>query len=106
MHIYRMQGQETCLKAMEDAYNRLNPKEWLDTWTQSDLDFDRYYTSLETQKAWCTDHKINFTPEILVNGYSFPKEYDRADISFFIEDLHEEYNQEIIQETATSEVAS
>ena len=34
MHIYRMQGLETCLKAMEDTYNRLNPKEWLDTWTQ------------------------------------------------------------------------
>ena len=32
---------------------------------------------------------INFTPEILINGKSFPKEYSRTDLIFFIEDLEE-----------------
>ena len=49
------------------------------------------------QKEWCGEHKINFTPEILVNGYSYPKEYERADITYFIEELHEEYS--VSQET-------
>ena len=29
----------------------------------------------------------NFTPEILINGKSFPKEYDRQDLLFFIEEF-------------------
>lgn len=97
-HIYHEKGQETCLKAMEDAYNRLKPQEWLDTWTQPQLEFDRFFTTLENQKDWCSQNQINFTPEILVNGRSFPKEYNRSDILFFIEDLHEEHNQEVNNE--------
>ncbi len=92
MHIYHNEGPQVCLKAMDDAYNNLKPKEWLNKWTRPKLELDRFFNTLEIQENWCIENKINFTPEILVNGYSFPKEYDRADISFFIEDLHEEYN--------------
>jgi uncharacterized membrane protein len=98
LHMYHNEGQETCLKAMDDAYNNMKPKEWIETWAKSDIDKDRFFTSLEAQKEWCGNNKINFTPEILVNGYSFPKEYDRKDISFFIEELSEEYNQPTPQE--------
>jgi len=98
MHIYHEKGQEICLKAMEDAYNRLKPKEWLNLWTQPQLEFDRFFNTLEIQRDWCTNNQINFTPEILVNGRSFPKEYKRSDILFFIEDLHEEHNQEVNNE--------
>lgn len=98
MHIYHEKGQEICLQAMEDAYNKLKPKEWSDKWTQPQLEFDRFFNTLETQREWCTKNQINFTPEILVNGRSFPKEYKRSDILFFIEDLYEEHNQKVHNE--------
>jgi uncharacterized membrane protein len=93
IHLFHQKGQKTCLEAMDDAYNNMKPKEWIETWAQQNIDKDRFFKCLEDQKDWCGQNKINFTPEILVNGYSFPKEYDRKDISFFIEELNEEYNQ-------------
>ena len=102
LHIYHQKGQKACLEAMDDAYNNMKPKEWIDTWAQKNIDKDRFFKSLEVQKDWCGDNKINFTPEILVNGYSFPKEYDRKDISFFIEELSEEYNQPAPQELSAN----
>lgn len=91
-HLYHQKGQKACLEAMDDAYNNMKAKEWIETWAQQNIDKDRYFKCLEDQKEWCNQNKINFTPEILINGYSFPKEYDRKDISFFIEELSEEYN--------------
>jgi hypothetical protein len=44
----------------------------------------------------------NFTPEILINGHSFPKEYDRADLVYFVEDLYESCNQVTKKNTNTS----
>jgi uncharacterized membrane protein len=102
LHIYHQKGQKTCLEAMDDAYNNMKPKEWISTWAQQNIDKDRFFASLEDQKEWCGENKINFTPEILINGYSFPKEYDRKDISFFIEELNEEYNQPSPQEVAAN----
>ena len=87
---------------MDDAYNNMKPKEWIETWAQQNIEKDRYFKCLEDQKEWCGQNKINFTPEILVNGYSFPKEYDRKDISFLIEELNEEYNQPAPQEASAN----
>jgi hypothetical protein len=76
----------------------MKPAQWIETYAESNIDFDRYFQVLQDGKDWCTEHKINFTPEILVNGYSFPKEYDRKDIAFFIEELNEEYSQKATPE--------
>ena len=37
-------------------------------------------------------NSLTFTPLFLINGYPFPKNYDREDIFFFIDDLLEEEN--------------
>lgn len=36
------------------------------------------------------ENQFNFTPTILINGYQFPKIYDREDIQYFFEDLIED----------------
>ena len=91
LDIYENQGEDKCLEAMEEAYLKLSPKEWIEKWYPKNIDSEKRFENLTKQKDWCGEHKINFTPEILVNGRSFPKEYDRGDIAFFIEDLQEEY---------------
>ena len=91
LDIYATHGEEKCLEAMEEAYLKLSPKDWIEKWYPKDIDQDKRFDDLTKQKDWCAEHKINFTPEILVNGHSFPKEYDRGDILFFIEELQEEF---------------
>ena len=106
MNIYKTKGEKTSLLAMDEAYNKLAPKDWLTKWSKEGIDFASYIETLHNQKDWCNENKINFTPEILINGYSYPKEYDRPDLLFFIEELHEEYNKElIISETVNNEVS-
>jgi len=106
LKIYLQKGPETCLTAMTEIYNKLSATKWLDKWQDLDLDTDLYLETFNKQKTWCSDNKINFTPEILINGYSFPKEYDRSDLSYFIEDLYEEYNIEIAENISTQEQVS
>ncbi|MFY0629889.1 MAG: thioredoxin domain-containing protein [Flavobacteriaceae bacterium] len=99
VRLYITEGEETCLLAMGEIYEGLSPKKWLQKWDK-DVDMGAFLDSLTKQKDWCTENKINFTPEILINGRSFPKEYDRPDLVYFIEELHEECNVDLkIQET-------
>ena len=88
IEIYHTQGSEACLKAMDAIYGGEKPVKWLETYgtcTQQEV----YIAELEREKNWCANNAINFTPEILVNGRSFPKEYNRTDLILFIEDLEE-----------------
>lgn len=104
MSIHATEGQSVSMKAMDEAYNILTPKEWINKWGKYVLDKEEYVTSLHTQKDWCTDNKINFTPEILINGHSFPREYEREDLKFFIEELAEKYNEDLL-EASTEKVS-
>ncbi|CAL2113350.1 Thioredoxin domain-containing protein [Tenacibaculum sp. 190130A14a] len=92
IEIYHTQGSEACLKAMDAIYGGEKPEKWLQTYgncNQKEL----YIEELERENTWCQDNSINFTPEILVNGRSFPKEYSRTDLIFFIEELEEKYQE-------------
>jgi thiol-disulfide isomerase/thioredoxin len=89
LRLYIDEGEETCLVAMGQIYEGKPVKEWLKKW-EVYYSNKEHHISLQQQKSWCLKNKINFTPEILINGSSFPKEYDRADLIYFIEDLHEE----------------
>ncbi len=76
----------TCLEAMHDIYGEEKPDTWLKKW--GDCNEKEYYLKvLNKEKEWCNTHNINFTPEILINGLSFPNEYERDDLIYFIEDL-------------------
>ena len=73
---------------MHDIYGEMNTTTWLTTWglsTQEEL----YINTLERQYNWYVENGINFTPEILIDGYSFPSEYEREDLTYFIEELSE-----------------
>ena len=88
LHIYHTRGEKTGLQAMDEIYNELTPKKWLNKWEDTS-EREKYSNELNIQQKWCIDNAINFTPEVLINGKSYPKEYDREDLIFFIEDLIE-----------------
>ena len=74
------------MKAIHEAYSEnADLEKWLIKWDRSSgIDYE---TTLGRQKEWCHENGINFTPAVYVNGKAFPKEYDKDDLSYFIEDL-------------------
>lgn len=98
--IYQEKGKEESSMAMHEAYLDLNEKDWIDKWITKDKNNSVQRDQLNLQANWCVENKINFTPVILINGYAFPKEYERADLLFFIEELLEESNQSTVEQVA------
>lgn len=88
LEIYNRQGKEECMKAINEIYSDRNPKEWILKWGKCN-EKENYINTLSIQKQWCTNNNINFTPQILVNGYSYPSEYDKEDLFVFMDDLIE-----------------
>ena len=90
--IYHIEGSDKCLNAMHDIYNNRKPEQWFKTYGICDNQ-ERALNSLEKQSEWCISNGLNFTPVILINGKSFPKEYERTDLIYFVEDLNEHFEQ-------------
>lgn len=96
LELYEEQGKEICLMAMSEIYGNSSPEEWLEKWSDC-MEHQPYMEVLKAGKEWCVEHKINFTPAILINGLSFPRSYERADLIYFIEDLHEATLSEVLE---------
>jgi uncharacterized membrane protein len=89
LELYTTKDTFICLDAMHDVYGGMEPKIWFTKWGNCN-EKEQYLKVLNNEKEWCNNHKINFTPEILINGQSFPNEYKREDLIYFIEDLSDE----------------
>ncbi|WP_422089213.1 vitamin K epoxide reductase family protein [Tenacibaculum ovolyticum] len=94
LEIYDKKGEIICLEAMSEIYDHGDTDVWLKKWGNCN-NVNYYISELEKGSNWCAENTINFTPEILINGKSFPKEYNRTDLIFFIEEL-EENNQPLV----------
>jgi uncharacterized membrane protein len=88
IEIYKNKGKNACMKAMNDAYNNLTPQQWIETYGKCNN--TTIYNILEKEKEWCRHNQILFTPEVLISGRSYPKEYDFEDLQYFTELLLEE----------------
>ncbi|RZN84764.1 MAG: hypothetical protein EVB11_01550 [Winogradskyella sp.] len=88
LELYKTKGLGFCMDAMHSVYENQDTKLWLEEFGSCN-DTEYFSEILEQQYNWCIENSINFTPEILVNGKSYPKEYDRGDLLLFIEDLYE-----------------
>ncbi|MFY7670373.1 vitamin K epoxide reductase family protein [Tenacibaculum sp. MEBiC06402] len=91
IELYHEEGEKICMEAMSEIYGEVDYDNWIAKWKKS-TDFAKHQEVLNQEKEWCKANGINFTPEILINGKAFPKEYSRTDLSFFIEDLDENYS--------------
>lgn len=89
LHIYNTQNQIKCKQALDAVFSQeADLNSWLAKY--KDESISGYDSILQKQQTWCLDNKINFTPALFVDGKQFPKEYDRPDLLFFIEELIEE----------------
>lgn len=100
LELHNEKDAKTSLIAMHDIYSILSTDQWFKKWGGLESNND-YLIELQRQEAWCKNNDINFTPEILINGMSYPKIYDRSDLLYFIEDLNDKLsiskNEEVVQ---------
>lgn len=89
IEIYNTKSELHCMEALDDAYKKdADLDKWLLKWKEADSDiFDKV---LKTHQLWCQNNGINFTPAVYINSRLFPKEYEKSDLSYFIDDLIEQ----------------
>jgi len=95
LELYDTEGELKCLEAMHDIYGDMDNDSWFNKWGETN-NKTSYLNTLKLENEWCQNNAINFTPAILVNGKSFPKEYERSELIYFIEDLYEVANNSTI----------
>ena len=95
LEIYNTKDETTCRVVLDEVYDdNIDFEKWLSK--QNMVSTSGYHDLLNKQRDWCVGNNINFTPALYVNGKLFPKEYERADLLYFLDDLIEE--QEKIQQ--------
>ncbi|GAA4774230.1 MULTISPECIES: vitamin K epoxide reductase family protein [Flavobacterium] len=87
--IYFSKGKQEFRKAIKYWYKFKS----IEKWTSESLiveDFDKMDDLLIKQNEWCSVNNVNYTPAIFVNGYEYPKLYERENLEFFINELIED----------------
>ncbi|MFK7832990.1 MAG: vitamin K epoxide reductase family protein [Winogradskyella sp.] len=90
LEIHHSQNTKMSLQAMNDIYGDYSTEGWLKKWKECS-EQKEYLSILQNEYSWCSENNITFTPEILINGQSYPKMYDRRELIHFIEDLIEQF---------------
>ncbi|WP_348745842.1 cysteine peptidase family C39 domain-containing protein [Tenacibaculum sp. 190524A02b] len=90
LNIFKEQGEKVYLQALHDLFDIPTPLEkWLLKWENLTNQTERE-SQLKKQNLWCQENLLNFTPEFLIGGQLYPKEYHFEDLFLFIEELNEE----------------
>ncbi len=88
MGIYKQEGETAFTIALKGWFDNKNIEEWFSLFPINiTTEFD---TVFNNQYKWCKENDYNFTPAIFVNGYEFPKIYDRKNLEFYISELVED----------------
>lgn len=89
MSIYLQKGEFFFLEALTNWFVNKDLKKWLDSY-KYDYDNEKIDSIYKQQNQWCIDNNSYLTPSIFINGYRYPKTYEREYLKFFIEELIED----------------
>ncbi len=85
------EDKSTFFVALEDWYTMRTDKKEINNWNNKYSHLfsnqDHVISILNNQKKWRNINDINFTPDIFINGYQYPIEYDRADLEYFLSEM-------------------
>ena len=91
MTIYLKNGEKAFTDALSDFFISENVEAWNQKY-QIPIDIKKIENLYEYMNAWCLENQINYTPEIFLNGFKYPSEYNKENLAFymneFIEDTH------------------
>ena len=104
LQIYNTKEENNIIHALDEVYkDDANLDEWVKSKDLSNMSI--YNPILDKQRDWCKANVINFTPALYINKRQFPKEYDRLDLIYFIDDLIEQQDLSSFS-VNTTEIAS
>jgi len=88
LHVFNTNGQSATIELLNQLYaDDADVNSWVE---QQNIHYNPGYDKImNAQNDWCSDNAINFTPALYLGDKPYPKEYDRKDLLFFIDDLIE-----------------
>lgn len=89
VRIYYDNGQEAFLKALSNWFEYQDVSQLIVS-EKSLVTTSKIDEILQEQLLMNQANNIPFTPAIIINQYMYPKQYDRKDLIYFIDDLIEE----------------
>jgi thiol-disulfide isomerase/thioredoxin len=90
--IYNKEGEKEFRESLNYWFEIKNVLEWLKKYQISNLDISEIDSLYDFQNNWCLNNKFTYTPAIFINGYEYPKLYERENLEFFINELIEDNN--------------
>lgn len=89
LQIYLSEGQNVFKTALHDWFENKDEDKLVSNVNPQINDL-QINDILYQQHNWNQENKITYTPAIIINNHLFPKEYDRKDLIYFINDLEDE----------------
>ena len=91
MTLYLENGEKAFTDALHDFFESKNVEAWNQTYqvTINSKKIDAIYSEMN---HWCIENQINYTPEIFINGFKYPSEYDKEHLAFYMNDFIEDTN--------------
>lgn len=89
IQIYLSEGQNIFMKALHSWFENKEESKLLSIPTSQINDL-KINEILFEQFSWNQENKINYTPAIIINNYLFPKEYQRNELIYFINELEDD----------------
>lgn len=88
-HIYLNYPSEQFFNFLQNWYLNDHKQVFSEKYFISEFDVLRTKEYLESHFKWVNENEITSTPRIYINGNEYPKQYERKDIEYFINDLLE-----------------
>jgi thiol-disulfide isomerase/thioredoxin/uncharacterized membrane protein len=86
MSIYTQNGEASFLEALHYWFNNKDLRKWLNIYS-SDYDSEKIDCIYRLQNQWCITNNSYLTPSIFINGYRYPRTYERELLKFFVREL-------------------
>ncbi|WP_299215531.1 vitamin K epoxide reductase family protein [uncultured Dokdonia sp.] len=91
MTLYLEHGEKAFTDALNDFFESKNVESWNETY-QSSIQNEKVDHLYSEMNDWCIENQINYTPELFINGFRYPSEYEKEYLAFYINDLIEDTN--------------
>ncbi|PWA05411.1 thioredoxin domain-containing protein [Flavobacterium psychrotolerans] len=92
MSIYFEKGESVFKEALKDWFNNKDVANWLQKYQTTNLNNMKIDAVYSNHNNWCTTNDFNYTPAVFINGYEYPKNYERENLEFFVNELIEDNN--------------
>lgn len=78
------------INSFKDWFNNKDVDKWLNKyehWNSNEMIINSFY---DNNYNWCVQNNFNYTPAIFINGFEYPKQFERDNLIFYIKEIIED----------------